>query len=178
MTATVRAPAPRPCESCPYRCDVPSGVWAAEEYRRLPLYDGAVWRQLPGLFMCHQADGRLCGGWVGCHGGYELLAVRLAALRGELSGDDLSAALDYRSPVPLFASGGQAARHGLADVESPGLAARVLIARLARKLQPSRHDTRGGQVIGLTGFQPLDVGLRQPEQGSTSMVHGRPEGRA
>lgn len=24
-----------PCETCPYRRDVPSGVWSADEYRKL-----------------------------------------------------------------------------------------------------------------------------------------------
>lgn len=28
-----------PCHSCPYRRDVPSGVWATEEYDKLLPYD-------------------------------------------------------------------------------------------------------------------------------------------
>lgn len=33
MTGPLR-PRPRPCRSCPYRRDCPSGVWAAETYDR------------------------------------------------------------------------------------------------------------------------------------------------
>jgi hypothetical protein len=33
------APTKYPCPSCPYRKDVPSGVWAPEEYDKLPAYD-------------------------------------------------------------------------------------------------------------------------------------------
>ncbi|MGH3734203.1 MAG: DUF6283 family protein [Micromonosporaceae bacterium] len=35
----VGPPTPHPCETCPYRKDAPSGVWAAEEYERLRSYD-------------------------------------------------------------------------------------------------------------------------------------------
>ncbi|MFD7961193.1 DUF6283 family protein [Streptomyces zaomyceticus] len=38
-------PAPRPCASCPYRRDVPSGVWSRGDYVKLPLYDGPTWTQ-------------------------------------------------------------------------------------------------------------------------------------
>ena len=30
---------PKPCASCPYRCDVPSGVWHPDEYAKLEVYD-------------------------------------------------------------------------------------------------------------------------------------------
>jgi hypothetical protein len=56
---------------------VPSGIWAAEEYDKLPLYDGETFEQAPHLFMCHQRDGSLCGGWLACHDPHELLALRL-----------------------------------------------------------------------------------------------------
>jgi hypothetical protein len=36
---SINPPAPKPCESCPYRKDVPSGVWSEGEYRKLPQYD-------------------------------------------------------------------------------------------------------------------------------------------
>ncbi|MEU1550230.1 DUF6283 family protein [Nocardia sp. NPDC005745] len=35
MPEQLGPPAPRPCESCPYRCDVPSGVGAAEEMEKV-----------------------------------------------------------------------------------------------------------------------------------------------
>jgi hypothetical protein len=120
-----------PCRSCPYRRDVPSGIWAADEYDKLPGYDGEIIDQLKakagGLFYCHQHDGRLCAGWVGTHGPHNLLAFRL-------HGERLDPALwRYRSPVPLFRSGAAAARHGKRALARPGPAARRHIARLIRK---------------------------------------------
>ena len=51
-----RPPAPRPCDSCPYRQDVPSGIWAASEYAKLPAYDAPTCAQSARLFLCHQHD--------------------------------------------------------------------------------------------------------------------------
>lgn len=118
-------PAKVPCGSCPYRRDVPSGVWDANEYRKLPGYDGQTWEQNPALFMCHQKDGHLCAGWLGCHGSDELLALRFHRVD--------ESAFGYVSPVPLFASGTEAARHGMADIDNPGPKARRMIAGLERK---------------------------------------------
>jgi hypothetical protein len=121
----------RPCGSCPYRRDVPSGVWAAEEYVKLPQYDGDIASQAragaSGLFMCHLDDGSLCAGWVGCHDMAESLAVRLHA--EQLDVDEV---LDYVSPVPLFDSGAAAAAHGLRDVTCPGAAAQRMAEGLLR----------------------------------------------
>lgn len=68
-----RGPAPKPCASCPYRRDVPSGVWHPDEYTKLRRYDEDTSQQPAGLFICHQTDAendarRVCAGWVGCHG--------------------------------------------------------------------------------------------------------------
>lgn len=52
-SSQVRGPAPQPCASCPYRRDVPSGIWAAEEYAKLPAYDADTPFQPPHLFLCH-----------------------------------------------------------------------------------------------------------------------------
>jgi hypothetical protein len=124
-------PAISPCGSCPYRRDVPSGVWAPDEYAKLPPYDDETWEQPAGMFLCHQQDGRLCAGWVGCHDMDESLAIRLAA--GSLSEDDLEAIRSYESPVPLFASGAEAAAHGLAAVEAPDEDAVRTIRKLSRR---------------------------------------------
>lgn len=70
-------PPKRPCESCPYRCDVPSGIWHPDEYAKLLPYDGETWDQPPGLLMCHQRDGCICGGWLQTHDTSHLLALRL-----------------------------------------------------------------------------------------------------
>lgn len=118
----------RPCGTCPYRRDVPSGIWSAAEYAKLARYDNDVPDQLMAgatrLFDCHQRTGELCAGWVGCHDMDNNLALRLA-------GDDIDPAVfDYVSPVPLFATGAEAAAHGMRDIEAPGRAARRKIAGL------------------------------------------------
>lgn len=124
---TPSTPAAAPCKSCPYRKDVPSGVWAAHEYQKLPLYDGETWEQSPALFFCHQQDGHLCAGWLGCHDQQHLLALRLH----EAAVSQL--AWEYHSPVELFASGAEAAAHGMKDIASPGQRASEMISRLAAK---------------------------------------------
>lgn len=132
---TVRS---RPCPSCPYRRDVPSGIWAPEEYAKLPGYDGDIPDQLAAdatrLFHCHQRTGELCAGWAGCHDMYSNLAVRLHAA------DIDPAIFGYRSPVPLFGSGREAAEHGMRDLEAPGPEAERKIKSLLR--QRARRNTR------------------------------------
>jgi hypothetical protein len=132
-----KGPAKRPCVSCPYRRDVPSGIWAEEEYDKLPGYDGNTGEQLDagalGAFFCHQQNGRLCAGWVGCHDMNESLGLRLASSHGTLSEEDVDAAFDYVSPVPLFSSGAEAAAHGLERLDAPDERARRIIGRLERK---------------------------------------------
>jgi hypothetical protein len=122
-------PPKKPCGSCPYRRDVPSGIWDVAEYAKLPAYDGEVIDQLrndgAALFMCHQNDGCLCGGWLDCHGADNLAALRLHKV-------DPSVAR-YQGDVPVFASGSDAAKHGLKDIERPGPAAMKMMAGLIRK---------------------------------------------
>ncbi|MGW4372017.1 DUF6283 family protein [Nocardia takedensis] len=69
---------------CPYRRDVPSGIWDHTEYRKLRAYDNELPDQPAALFQSHQQDAgddrrRMCAGWVGCHGP-TLLALRLALI--------------------------------------------------------------------------------------------------
>jgi hypothetical protein len=122
-------PAKSPCKSCPYRKDVPSGIWAPEEYVKLLSYDGEIMDQMMqgghALFMCHQNDGCLCAGWVGTHGAEELVALRLHPVAPET--------FEFVSPVPLFASGAEAAAHGMRDIENPGTKAQKVMDRLLRK---------------------------------------------
>lgn len=122
-------PAKAPCGSCPYRRDVPSGVWAASEYAKLKLYDGQGWIQHVYAFLCHQRDGHLCAGWVGCHGPRNLLALRILEALGKLD----PSTFDYVSPVPLFGSGAEAAEHGMAELEEPGTQARRLVGKLEKR---------------------------------------------
>lgn len=123
--------APRPCASCPYRKDVPSGIWDPAEYDKLPDYDGEIIEQLEkggvGTFMCHQRDGRLCAGWVACHGPHNLFAMRLSARRIDPS------VWNYKTDVPVFESGAAARDHGMRDFLQPGERARRLMAKLIEK---------------------------------------------
>lgn len=130
----VLPPRPAPCVSCPYRRDVPSGVWSAEEYARLPAYDNPTWGQDRGVFCCHQQDGHLCAGWVAVHDMTESLGLRLAVLTGVIDADDLDEIIDYTTDVELFSSGAEACAHGLDEIYEPSIPARKMVDRLKRKL--------------------------------------------
>lgn len=135
------APSKAPCGTCPYRRDVPQGVWHPSEYEKLSGYDGDIIDQLlndaSALFFCHQNDGSLCAGWVGCHDMNHTLAVRLHDVAMET--------FDYVSPVPLFASGQEAAAHGLAGVSDPDETARVAIKKLSRKINSAAPAPRASR---------------------------------
>lgn len=131
-------PAPRPCASCPYRQDVPSGIWAASEYAKLPAYDEPTFAQPARLFLCHQHDraddrARVCAGWAGCHDGDHLLALRVAVSSGEITVETADTIRDYASPVPLFTSGTEAAAHGMREIRSPGPDACTAIDKISRQ---------------------------------------------
>lgn len=128
-----RGPARNPCGSCPYRRDVPSGVWDASEYDKLPAYDEPTWAQPHGAFFCHQQNGRLCAGWVGCHDMNESMGLRMAVIVGVLDRNDAEAALDYECPVPLWASGAKAAKHGMREIDTPGEKAARTMDKLVRR---------------------------------------------
>jgi hypothetical protein len=126
----------RPCGTCPYAMATPSGVWAPEEYDKLPEYDRDTWAQPPAVFMCHTGDAstRVCKGWVACHG-YGLLAYRLAVAAGRLR----ASPDDFDCPVPLHPSGAAAADAGRKEIASPSTHA----LRAIRKLLTSRAVRRG-----------------------------------
>lgn len=126
---TPAKPRPRPCASCPYRQGVPSGVWEASEYAKLPAYDGDTGEQPIATFYCHQQDGSVCAGWLGHRDAYDLLAVRLGVATGHLD----QSCLDYQTHVPLFASGAEAAAHGMKDIRHPGKAAEETIRKIITK---------------------------------------------
>jgi hypothetical protein len=123
--------AKRPCASCPYRKDAPSGLWDAHEYDKLPAYDGDILDQMfagaTAVFGCHQRDGHLCAGWVAAHGPENLLALRLR-------GDEVpQETWEYETDVPVFRSGSEAGRHGMKDLHKPGLKAQRLMVKLEEK---------------------------------------------
>ena len=129
----------RPCGSCPYRRDVPSGVWASEEYDKLPPYDNPETAKQPmKAFYCHQQDGTLCSGWVGCHDMAESFGLRIALLTGHITPEAYEEAIDYVCPVPLFATGAEAAAHGKAKIESPDAQAIRTIDKLTAKRRAPR----------------------------------------
>jgi hypothetical protein len=128
----------RPCSTCPYRRDVPPGIWSAAEYNRLRAYDRPTGDQPLAGFACHTSPAEFCHGWavVGSSRGhaFDLLALRLNRV-------SVPAAA-----VPLFASAGDAADHGLSAIDDPPPAAidaiARLIARSAGRLDLDRPGTR------------------------------------
>lgn len=138
-------PRPRPCASCPYRQDVPSGVWDESEYVRLCQYDGSIAEQAMNggmaAFGCHQADGYLCSGWVGHRDEPgDLLAIRIGILQGTTD----PSVVDYITTVPLFASGAEAAAHGMRDIEAPSDKAKATVEKLNRHV-PGLHFKEGSE---------------------------------
>jgi hypothetical protein len=123
----------RPCHSCPYRQDVPSGIWDESEYEKLLLYDKPTAEQPPQVFACHDGDGKndLCRGWWDCHSqnpeGHELLSIRFAAAFGRIE------ELPPPSDVPCLASGQEAYEHGTADIDELGGEAERRIEILTNK---------------------------------------------
>ena len=138
MTDRVRT---QPCEACPYRRDVPSGVWSADEYLKLPPYDAPTEQQPFEPFGCHATPEFYCHGWavVGSSRGHdhELLSLRMAAVFG--GGQDV----EIPEPtVPLFGSGLEAAEHGLRDLQRPKRKARDTQARLMARYGRLRKEPR------------------------------------
>lgn len=127
-------PAINPCGSCPYRRDVPSGIWDLEEYLKLPGYDLETGSQP--VFLCHQQNGRICAGWCGTHDMKESLAIRFACLRE--TSETIEAIMNYRTNTPLFSSGRKACDHGLRELESPCSMAEQAISRLREKRRRNR----------------------------------------
>lgn len=129
MSAAVRS---EPCRSCPYRLDVPSGVWAHEEYEKLRLYDAPTGEQPFAPFACHATPDALCAGWATVHSNrghdHDLLALRL------LGSPEIP-----KPTTPLFDSGNDAADHGQADIGDPSPEAQETIDRLLRKYDRLRN---------------------------------------
>lgn len=131
-------PRKSPCASCPYRKNVPSGVWDESEYEKLPRYDGEIFEQsTDAIFMCHQGCGDVCSGWLGHRDPSELLAVRLGLMSEHLD----PSCLDYSTTVLLFESGVEAAEHGMKDIDAPRDAAMAVIGKIATK-QKAGHRAK------------------------------------
>lgn len=104
-------PPKKPCPSCPYVKNTPSGIWHKDEYAKLPEYDRPTAQQPFGIFMCHQQNGCLCGGWLATHDADHLLALRLQRVD--------ESAYDYDPDVECFSSGQEAYEHGIAGIDNP-----------------------------------------------------------
>lgn len=128
----MKPPAKSPCGSCPYRRDVPSGVWHPDEYSKLPEYDKPMLEQPKGLFGCHQNDGKACAGWVGVHDMDDNFAFRIAVSMGHIAREDIDGFLDYETSVPLFGSGQEACDHGMKEIEVPSERATRVIKKLLK----------------------------------------------
>jgi hypothetical protein len=152
-------PRPRPCASCPYRLDVPSGIWHESEYAKLPRFDGTTGEQAEagafGVFMCHQVDGHLCSGWVACHDMDENLAIRMDR------DVDCRAVRSYATDVAVFGSGAEAAEHGMAGIGAPASEAlsameKIATVRAKRGKPLLIHDKR------IRETDPKHVDMSQP----------------
>lgn len=133
MSSTVRK---QPCSSCPYRRDVPSGVWAEKTYDLLIPYDNVTGEQPPNPFGCHSTPEHFCHGWAVVHmnrgSEYELLSLRIAAFSGGERVEIPEAA------VPLFSSGTEAAEHGKRDIMNPSDEAKAVVEKLQGKYERLR----------------------------------------
>lgn len=135
----------RPCPTCPYRRDSPSGIWSEDEYDKLPPYDldttGQMEAGAHGAFYCHSTPDVLCAGWVGCHDMRNNLGLRLAASFTRRRIDPQ--VYDYQCPVPLFASGAEAAEHGKRDLDNPSPRARRMVLSVVRKIARRTPEQAG-----------------------------------
>lgn len=116
------------CSSCPYRCDVPSGVWASATYDMLIPYDEPTQYQPIGPFMCHATPDHYCHGWAVVGQSqprdHHLLALRM------FPPDD---GVIPEARTPLFGSHTEAAEHGKREVDNPSDEAKELANRLVGK---------------------------------------------
>lgn len=124
-----------PCPACPYRRDVPSGVWAAEEYDKLRRYDAPTAEQPPQAFSCHATPERLCHGWAVVHSsrGHEFALLALRFMFHD-------AQIPAGPAVPMFSSGAEAADHGQSDIDAPSPQAKTAIGTLLRYPRIAREN--------------------------------------
>ena len=117
-----------PCSACPYRKDVPSGVWQYHEYQKLREYDEPTFAQPFAWFACHATPDHACNGWAVVHSNrgheFDLVALRIRGIYPDQIPD---------AATEMFASGNEAADHGQADIEDPTEDAVAVQERLLKK---------------------------------------------
>jgi len=152
-------PRETPCGTCPYRAGVPSGLWAAAEYEKLPAYDGSTTEQAVagawGVFCCHSSPDELCAGWAHL-ADEDTLALRFAARMLDI---DAAAVVAFRiTAVAMHASHTAAALHGLRDIDHPDERALAAAAKLERLLT-HREYPEGFTCprCGMTSRNPDDI---------------------
>jgi hypothetical protein len=130
---TVIACRSMPCSACPYRQDVAPGVWAEEEYDKLPPYDEPTGSQPMALFLCHATPEHACYGWAVVHSSRghdrELLALRVFGIEPP----------EPHPSISLFSSGAEAAEHGVSDYTEETFATVVKLVSKHARLQGA-HD--------------------------------------
>ena len=136
--STMHNIASKPCHSCPYRCDVPSGIWDVTEYDKLPEYDKETFEQPQKMFLCHQQNGCLCRGWLDCHGSH-LLSIRIASVMGLVDDNQLEQAFNEGPKVAVFSSGAEAAKHGKRGIKQLSVAALGMIQKLVSKRKRTKR---------------------------------------
>lgn len=86
--STKHARRTKPCEQCPWRKDVPTGVFPAEAYRTSAptAYDAAM-----STFSCHMSglDSATCAGFLMRHATHNI-AVRISESEGRLNVDEVT----------------------------------------------------------------------------------------
>ncbi|MFK0244514.1 DUF6283 family protein [Amycolatopsis azurea] len=186
------SPAEAPCRSCPYRRDVPSGIWHISEYEKLPRYDRDTGAQPTAVFQCHLTDqtgrpsirpprgrastglARICAGWAGCHDGDNLLSLRMGVMSGLISPETAYLTVTYSSPVPLWESGAAAAVHGLTSILDPSDEARRVIDKLVRVYgKDSRQEPAGNLAVSAAGGSPSDVRAVSASPAATAVTRRR-----
>jgi hypothetical protein len=112
--------------ACPYRLDVPSGVWSFDEYEKLRAYDEPTGDQPWMPFACHATPNQMCNGWAVCHTSrgneHDLLALRIVGYPAIPT-----------SKVPLHASGNDAADFGQEDIDDPSDEAMAMVDKLMER---------------------------------------------
>lgn len=114
--------APNPCNTCPYRKDTPPGIWAREEYDKLPRWDDPM--SFAGTFICHNDPDSVCRGWLEVH--YDNMNVRMQCFHIKWT-----EANKKPCDVELYASGAEARRAGIKGIKKPSREAVLKIRQIA-----------------------------------------------
>lgn len=140
MSKELHVPA-EPCASCPYRKDVPHGIWHPTEYAKLRTYDDGF-QEIPalGVFLCHASNFKdrdsVCRGWLSVH--CDSVAVRLGVITGQIPPEAPFAKVKAK----LFKTGKAAADAGMRAINRPGKAARKMIDKLGSAIERGKRKNR------------------------------------